>query len=139
MGARRRRAGLDESGIVNYIALHGVVSNDPPRERAVTLIVLNEGESLSVLPDWAMALITGEPYAILAPRGIGATAWTPESANYMSRAHLCVGRTIDQGRVCDIAAIARHLNGDGPIKVAGRGRREFSAPTRHCSSHRFGK
>ena len=110
-----------ESGIVNYIALHGVVSNEPPRERAVTLIVLNEGESLSVLPDWAMALITGEPYAILAPRGIGATAWTPESANYMSRAHLCVGRTIDQGRVCDIAAIARHLNGDGPIKVAGRG------------------
>ena len=39
----------------------------------------------------------------------------------MSRAHLCIGRTIDQGRVWDIAAIARHWNGDGPIKVIGRG------------------
>ena len=110
-----------ESGIVNYIALHGVVSNEPPRERLVTLIVLNEGESLSVLPEWATTLIAGEPYAVLAPRGVGATAWTPESANYMSRAHLCIGRTIDQGRVWDIAAIGRHLNGDGPIKVIGRG------------------
>jgi cephalosporin-C deacetylase-like acetyl esterase len=110
-----------ESGIVNYIALHGIVSNEPPRKNPVTLFVLNDGESLSGLPEWAVPLITGEPYAILAPRGVGATAWTPESANYMSRAHLCIGRTIDQGRVWDIAAIARHLNGDGPIKVAGRG------------------
>ena len=69
-----------ESGIVNYISLHGVVSNEPPRERPVTLLVLNEGESLSGLPEWAAALIAGEPYAVLAPRGVGATAWTPESA-----------------------------------------------------------
>jgi reverse gyrase len=71
----------------------------------VTVVVLNEEEELSVLPEWATTLIAGEPYAILAPRGVGATAWTPESANYMSRAHLCIGRTIDQGRVWDIAAI----------------------------------
>ena len=37
-------------GVVNYIALQGVVSNEPPRERPVTLFVLNEGESLSELP-----------------------------------------------------------------------------------------
>jgi hypothetical protein len=110
-----------ESGVVNYIALHGVVSNEPPRERPVTLYVLNEGESLSEFPEWATALTSGEPYALLAPRGVGATAWTPESANYVTRAHLCIGRTIDQGRVWDIAAIGRHLNGDGPIKVIGRG------------------
>ena len=110
-----------ESGIVNYIALHGVVSNEPPRERLVTLLVLNEGESLGAPPEWARALIAGEPYAVLAPRGVGATAWTPESANYMPRAHLCIGRTIDQGRVWDVAAVGRHLNGDGPIKVIGQG------------------
>ena len=110
-----------ESGIVNYISLHGVVSNEPPRERPVTLFVLNEGEPLSGLPEWAKALIASEPYAVLAPRGVGGTAWTPESANYVSRAHLCIGRTIDQGRVWDIAAIVRHLNGDGPVKVVGRG------------------
>ena len=43
----RRRAGLENRvGHVDYIALHGVVSNEPPRERPVTLVVLNEGESL---------------------------------------------------------------------------------------------
>ena len=110
-----------ESGIVNYVALHGLVSNEPHGKKPVTLIVLNEEESLSALPEWAATLIAGEPYAMLAPRGIGATAWTPESANYMSRAHLCVGRTVDQGRVWDVAAIGRRLNGDGPIKVIGRG------------------
>jgi hypothetical protein len=106
---------------VNYIALHGIVSNEPPREKPVTLVVLSEGESISGLPEWATALIAGEPYAVLAPRGVGPTAWTPESANYMTRAPLCIGRTVDQGRVWDIAAIGRHLNGDGPLKVVGRG------------------
>jgi prolyl oligopeptidase family protein len=111
-----------ESGIVNYLALHGIVSNEPPRQRPVTLVVLNEGEALSGIPEWATTLIAGEPFAILAPRGVGATAWTPESANYMSRAHLYIGRTIDQGRVWDIAAVGRHLNADGPVKVIGRGK-----------------
>jgi hypothetical protein len=110
-----------ESGILNYVALHGVLSNEPPRHRQVTLLILSEGESITQVPEWVTSLITGEPYALLAPRGIGATTWTPESANFISRAHLCIGRTIDQGRVWDIAAIGRHLNGDGFIKVIGRG------------------
>ncbi|MCI0537294.1 MAG: acetylxylan esterase [Verrucomicrobiales bacterium] len=111
-----------ESGVLNYITLHGVLSNEPLRDTPVTLVVVNEGESLSQLPEWAKAFIAEhEPYAILAPRGVGPTAWTPEPANYIQRAHLFVGRTIDQGRVWDIAAVGRHLNGDGPIKVIGRG------------------
>jgi hypothetical protein len=32
-----------------------------------------------------------------------------------------VGRTVDQGRVWDVAAVARPLNGEGPVKVIGRG------------------
>ena len=40
----------------------------------------------------------------------------------MSRAQLCIGRTIDQGRCGTSRLIGRHLNGDGPIKVMGRGR-----------------
>jgi len=110
-----------EPGIVNYIALRGVVSNEPPREKSVTLLVLNEGESIGGLPEWATGLIAGEPYAVLAPRGVAGTVWTSESANYMPRAHLCIGRTIDQGRVWDIAAVGRHLNGDGSIRAIGRG------------------
>jgi cephalosporin-C deacetylase-like acetyl esterase len=111
-----------ESGVLNYLTLHGLVSNEPLRDKTVGLVVVNEGESLNELPEWAKPFIADkEPYAILAPRGVGPTACTPEPANYIARAHLFVGRTIDQGRVWDIAAVARHLNGDGPIKVIGRG------------------
>lgn len=111
-----------ESGLVVYISLNGVVSNKPPRDRPVTLVVINEGESLDKLPDWASPFVAAsEPFAILAPRGVGPTAWTEERANFIPRAHLCIGRTIDQGRVWDVAAVARHINGDGPIKVVGRG------------------
>jgi hypothetical protein len=98
------------------------VSNEPPRNKPVTLVVLNEAESPGMLPEWASPLVAaGEPHAILAPRGVGPTAWTSEPANFIPRAHLCIGRTIDQGRVWDVAAVARHLNGDGPIKIIGRG------------------
>ncbi|MCW5981145.1 MAG: acetylxylan esterase [Bryobacteraceae bacterium] len=112
-----------ESGLQVYLALHGLVSNAPPRDRLVTLVVVNEGDPLDTLPDWAARSVeANEPYAILTPRGVGPTAWTEERMNFVPRAHLCVGRTVDQGRVWDIAAVARNLNGDGPVKVVGRGR-----------------
>jgi len=105
-----------------YLTLHGLVSNEPPRDKQVTLVVLNEGESLEKLPDWAAQFVPNqEPYAILAPRGVGPTAWTKQRANYVERAHVLVGRTVDQGRVWDVAAVARPLNGEGPVKVVGRG------------------
>ena len=49
----------------------------------------------------------GEPYAILAPRGVGPPPGL-RNRRTTSRAHLCIGRTIDQGRVWDIAAVGRH-------------------------------
>jgi len=111
-----------ESGLLVYLTLHGLVSNEPPRDKQVTLVVLNEGESLEKLPDWAAQFVPNqEPYAILAPRGVGPTAWTKQRANYVERAHVLVGRTVDQGRVWDVAAVARPLNGEGPVKVIGRG------------------
>ena len=111
-----------ESGLLVYLTLHGLVSNEPPRDKQVTLVVLNEGESLEKLPDWAAQFVPNqEPYAILAPRGVGPTAWTKQRANYVERAHVLVGRTVDQGRVWDVAAVARPLNGEGPVRVIGRG------------------
>ncbi|MEW5980539.1 MAG: acetylxylan esterase [Acidobacteriota bacterium] len=110
-----------ESGLLVYLTLHGLISNEPPRDRPVALVVLNEGESLDRLPEWAAPFISnGEPYAILAPRGVGPTAWTSQPAYYVERAHLSVGRTVDQGRVWDVGSVARSLNGDGPVKVVGR-------------------
>jgi len=102
--------------------LQPLVSNEPPRDKQVTLVVLNDGEPLAKLPDWAAQFVSNqEPYAILAPRGVGPTAWTKQRANYVERAHLLVGRTVDQGRVWDVAAVARPLNGEGPVRVIGRG------------------
>jgi dienelactone hydrolase len=111
-----------ESGLLVSLTFHGLVSNEPPRDKPVTLIVLNEDESVEKLPDWATALVSkDEPHAILAPRGVGPSAWTRQRANFIERSHVLVGRTIDQGRVWDIAAVARSINGDGPVKVIGQG------------------
>ncbi|MCI0540418.1 MAG: hypothetical protein L0Z50_34885, partial [Verrucomicrobiales bacterium] len=121
-----REAGVQvwntESGLLTSSTLHGLKSNEPPRHRPVTLLVVNEEESISELPEWSAAFIAqDEPYVILAPRGVGLTAWTREPAHYIERAHQFIGRTIDQGRVWDIASVGRRLNGDGPIRVIGRG------------------
>jgi hypothetical protein len=123
-----------------YVTLHGLVSNEPPRDKQVTLVVLNESESLEKLPDWAAQFAsTHEPYAILAPRGVGPTAWTKQRANYVERAHVLVGRTVDQGRVWDVAAVARPLNGEGPVKVIGRGQAGILAATLPCGNRQSEK
>jgi dienelactone hydrolase len=58
------------------------------------------------------------------PRGIGTTEWTGQSPpNYVARSHYLLGRTVDSGRVWDIAATARYLRSvhgnDVPVFVAG--------------------
>jgi hypothetical protein len=60
------------------------------------------------------------------PRGEGSEYWTRKSPpNYVERAHALLGRTVDEGRVWDIAASIRRWNGkSGPIpgwQVVGRG------------------
>lgn len=111
-----------ESSVFVNVLFQGLVSNEPLRDKPVTLVVLNEDESVEKLPDWAAALVSADqPHVILAPRGVGQTAWTRQPANFIERAHILLGRTIDQGRVWDVAAVARSVNGDGPIKLIGRG------------------
>src|SRR5262249_41987612 len=60
------------------------------------------------------------------PRGEGDKEWTRKSPpNYVERSFALLGRTVDQGRVYDIAASIRRLNGkEGPVpgwQVVGRG------------------
>jgi dienelactone hydrolase len=53
-------------------------------------------------------------------RGSIEQTWTVKSPpNYVERAHALLGRTVDQGRVWDIAAAARDIaeNNDGKVKV----------------------
>lgn len=68
----------------------------------------------------------GDAAFVLQPRGIGPTAWTRKNPpNYVERAHVLLGRTVDSERVRDIAASARYLRSksgeDVPVIVAGTG------------------
>jgi dienelactone hydrolase len=62
----------------------------------------------------------------LEPRGVGETRWTTKNPpNYVERSHYLLGRTVDGGRVWDIAAAAGYLRGAHPgaqqLVVAGEG------------------
>jgi len=60
------------------------------------------------------------------PRGIGATRWAVKNPpNFVARSHPLVGRTVDDGRIWDIAATARYLmetyEGKLPLHISGVG------------------
>lgn len=60
------------------------------------------------------------------PRGVGPTRWTRKNPpNYVERSHVLLGRTVDAGRVWDVAATARYLfakyGGKAEVHVAGEG------------------
>ncbi len=91
------------------------------------VVVLNEDEDPAKgIPEWAGRLVRGRAVYLLAPRGVGPGRWTRQSPpNYVERAHVLLGRTVDQGRVRDVAATVRLLDGKAggarAWAVAGRG------------------
>lgn len=113
----------------------------PDRAERVLLVVLGPDESGT--PDaWVQAVkAEGEVVVFCEPRGVGATRWTRKNPpNYVERSHALLGRTVDTGRVWDVAAAAKFLAttwsasarnsgaaGQSPatqaptIRVAGRG------------------
>jgi hypothetical protein len=102
------------------IAIDGVYDKRGDTDGPGTLIVLNPEDRLSAeIPQWAKPFAGDKPVlVILQTRGGGRQAWTRKSPpNYVERAHALLGQTIDQGRVWDIAAEARHRQ----WKVLGRG------------------
>jgi cephalosporin-C deacetylase-like acetyl esterase len=113
---------LTEPGIEATLAWY---EGDQANKSAL-LVVLNPGEKLSSIPDWSKPFDTGGDVVLLAPRGEGPTEWTHKSPpNYVERAHVLVGRTVDQGRVWDIAAALQYANstpkGRRTWKVIGHG------------------
>jgi hypothetical protein len=94
-------------------------------DKKATLVVLDSSGHAGSIPDWAKPWVEGRVVQLIEPRGVGSTAWTVQSPpNYVERSHVLVGRTVDEGRVRDIAAIARGLaSGSGPQtwKLVGRG------------------
>ena len=73
---------------------------------------------------WQSCASQQDTVYLLEPRGIGATRWTRKNPpNYVERAHYLLGRTVDSGRVWDIAATARFLHSQGQetVCVGGSG------------------
>lgn len=62
---------------------------------------------------------------VLAPRGVGETRWTQKNPpNYVERSHVLLGRTVDEGRIRDVIAVAKYLRdkheGAVPVHLCGR-------------------
>src|SRR5262249_23340782 len=98
------------------------------RVRSATVIVLNSGEAWAESdrpPEWARSYASGAAAALL-PRGVAA-GWTQKTPpNYVERAHVLLGRTIDEGRVWDIVTTMRMLQEEAKLekrtfRLVGRG------------------
>ncbi len=91
--------------------------------RMILLVANNEDDAPS--SEWLRTHLKPEDrVVVLDPRGIGATRWTVHNPpNYVARAHVLLGTTVDTGRVRDAAATARWLkqHTNRSITLAGRG------------------
>ena len=92
------------------------------------LVVLNpeDDERGDAIPQWAKPYAGDNPVRLLMPRGVGAFDWTRKNPpNSVERAHALLGRTVDEGRVWDVAATVRYLTeqdkGEQSWRVIGRG------------------
>ncbi len=106
-----------EPGIKVELDAH---SNSPqPTRILLTVFPVDPG------PASGLAVGAADEFYLLIPRGVGwATKWTVKGPpNYVARSHALLGRTVDAGRVWDIAATARYLRakhgGKVPVHVAG--------------------
>jgi len=113
-----------------------MVNTEPGIQSRVTWVEGNANKTVSFLvrswndaengePAWATEeRFPGEMFFI-STRGHGPTRWTRKNPpNYVERAHVLVGRTVDQGRVWDIAASFRDFRAAAPNKkwqVGGEG------------------
>jgi hypothetical protein len=102
--------------------LHGSLSDE---SKSTTVLVLGPDEERK-LPEWAEELTKNSQVLFLMVRGGQADVWTRKSPpNYVERAHALLGRTVDEGRVWDVAAAVRYLSEQDkatqPLRVIGRG------------------
>jgi len=89
------------------------------------LVVVAERQTEDRVHDWIKLYSTKEDAVYLCePRGIGETRWTRKNPpNYVERSHALLGRTVDTGRVRDVAATVRslHQKFEGKVPVIALG------------------
>jgi dienelactone hydrolase len=93
-------------------------------KKPISFLVLGAGEKPTEMPKWAEDLFEGECF-MCSPRGHGFTAWMPKNPpNYVERAHVLIGKTVDEMRVWDVIASFREHHTAAPNKfwqAVGRG------------------
>lgn len=111
-------------GLVELSTESGISITMGSSKAARTLLVFNEGEKL---PDGFKTQLALLPYSIeaeafpLFARGVVIAEWTRKSPpNFVERSHALLGRTVDQGRVWDLAAATRYMDGANKQKEGWR-------------------
>jgi hypothetical protein len=99
-----------------------------PAGRAERIWVVASSSDVNAAPPAWLAQHSKQQDAIYIcePRGVGASQWTRKNPpNFVERCHYLLGRTVDSGRVWDLAATARHLRaqhgGEAEVFLAGEG------------------
>lgn len=98
-----------EPGI--QVRLRAVPSFTLPKNPNRVLLIVTGQETIGSAPAWTREQFRpGDAVFFCDPRGVGETRWTTKNPpNYVLRSHVLLGRTVDEGRVWDIAATARHV------------------------------
>ena len=91
---------------------HSIAGGAHAERRAKRAWLVATASSAKDAPPAWLAALAGERDAVYVcePRGIGGSRWTQKSPpNYVARSHFLLGRTVDSGRVWDLAAAARYV------------------------------
>jgi dienelactone hydrolase len=114
-----------ESGI--EVRLQARADWKPTKQPARVLLVVRDAKAKEPWSDFVRRTEeAGDAVYFCEPRGVGPTRWTRKNPpNYVERAHVLLGRTVDTGRVWDVIATARYLHarfeGKVPVHVVGEG------------------
>jgi len=107
------------------VRLQSAAAFEPPENPARLLLVVRDAEAKEPISPFVRRVHKpSDAVYLCAPRGVDATRWTRKNPpNYVERAHVLLGRTVDTGRVWDVIAAARYLHaqyeGKVPVYVIG--------------------
>ena len=93
--------------------LQYVTALESTKDAKRILMIVRGPNSTECVSDWIHRMYKpGDHVYVCTPRGVDQIRWTRKNPpNYVERSHVLIGRTVDTGRVWDIVAAARYLQG----------------------------